>query len=63
MDTKRATISDPAARAGPDPNLLTAAADLGLKVPLELLRGWMVDLNREIDLRRHLKWAEEVNDV
>lgn len=63
MDTKRATISDPAARAGPDRNLLTAAADLALKVPLELLRGWMVDLNREIDLRRHLKWAEEVNDV
>ena len=63
MDTKRATISDRAAREGPDHSLPTVAVDLGLKVQLELLREWMEDLNRGTDLRRHLKWAEEVNDV
>ena len=60
MDTKRATISDPGAREELGHNLLT---DLGLRAHKAFLRGWMEDLNREIDLKRHHKWAEEDNDV
>jgi len=60
MDTKRATISEPAAKAEPGHNLLT---DLGLKAHKGFLRGWMEDLNSETDLRHHPKWAEEANDV
>jgi hypothetical protein len=63
MDTKRATISDLEVREGPDLSLPTAI-DLVLKAPLlQLLRGWMEDLNRETDLRHHLNWEEEVNEV
>jgi hypothetical protein len=63
MDTKRATISDLEVREGPDLSLPTGI-DLVLKAPLlQLLRGWMEDLNRETDLRHHLNWEEEVNEV
>lgn len=60
MDTKRATTSGQVVKEDPDHSLPT---DLDLKVHLEFLRGWMEDLNREIDLKRHHKWAEEDNDV